>query len=278
MTRFVRTFIFGAAWLLAVFPTGKATMVVWDPGLAAQNAGNEVVNLSHWVATETNTLNTELNTLRSYENSIVQLTRMGDPSQLRNLPVIGTIAQLAGSAGQIYRDYQQWSAFANPQDLQGTMNGILSQYSRPTWQGFLSSSGNWYSPTPGLYQFDVSRYQISTHAEQQLQALEQKRQTLISQRDSTLNQIQSATDQSAVQKLNAVLNGINGQLQQLTGQEAAIHEEAQLKTQQVNSAQAISQTSEAEQLQSTLMRNSDEDMKTISTFQSVFKPMHFGGQ
>ena len=236
------------------------------------------VNLSHWVATETNTLNTELNTLRSYENSIVQLARMGNPVALQNLPVVGTIAQLAGSAGQIYRDYQQWSAFTNPQNLQGTFNGILSQYNRPTWQGFMSSSGNWYSPAPNLYQFDVSRYQISTQAEQQLQALEQKRQTLIGQRDSTLNQIQSATDQSAVQKLNAVLNGINGQLQQLTGQEAAIHQEAQLKTQQVNSAQAISQTSEAEQLQSTLMRNADQDMKTMSTFQSIFTPIHFGGQ
>ena len=37
---------------LALSVVARASLVVWDPGLAAQNAGNEVMNFAKWAKTE----------------------------------------------------------------------------------------------------------------------------------------------------------------------------------------------------------------------------------
>ncbi|HEV3210828.1 MAG TPA: hypothetical protein VGY91_11235, partial [Chthoniobacterales bacterium] len=48
----------------------SATMVVIDPTKIAQDAGNEVVNLAKWTKTEVDAAQTEINTLRTYENTV----------------------------------------------------------------------------------------------------------------------------------------------------------------------------------------------------------------
>src|ERR1700756_3188087 len=118
---------------LALSTVANASLVVWDPGLAAQNAGNEVVNFAKWAKTELDATNIELNTLHQYETEILQLARMGDPSALRALPGISTVAQLESVATQLQSDYAAWKNFANPQHFQADMNSILSAYERPTW-------------------------------------------------------------------------------------------------------------------------------------------------
>jgi hypothetical protein len=40
----------------------------------AQYAGSEVVNLAKWTQTEVDAAQTEINTLKSYENTLLQLT------------------------------------------------------------------------------------------------------------------------------------------------------------------------------------------------------------
>src|SRR5215469_5225265 len=87
---------------------GYSTIVVWDPGNAAQNAANETVNFAKWVKTELDTAATGLNTLHTYENTLVQLARMGDPAQLRSLPGISDVGALYNSGQQLMYEYQSW--------------------------------------------------------------------------------------------------------------------------------------------------------------------------
>src|SRR5436309_780026 len=136
--------------LLALWVTARlssAIDIVHDPGLAVQAAGNEVVNFAKWAKTEIDTAQIELNTLRTYENTIVQLARMGDPSQLRNLPVIRDVASAAADGQEIVYDYQLWKTYMNPQNFQQDANSILSAYRQPSWSGFLTAGGAQINPS-----------------------------------------------------------------------------------------------------------------------------------
>jgi hypothetical protein len=46
----------------------------------AQYGVSEVINYANWAAQEANTATTELNTLHSYEQQVIQLARMGNPA------------------------------------------------------------------------------------------------------------------------------------------------------------------------------------------------------
>src|SRR5258708_24252171 len=77
-----------------------ANMVVHDPIGWASNAVEEVTNYTLWLKHEADAAATELNTLHTYEQDIVQLGRPGDPAALSHLP--GAKDSLA-----IYPDYAQ---------------------------------------------------------------------------------------------------------------------------------------------------------------------------
>jgi hypothetical protein len=70
---------------LAVFmPWAKA--YTWHDTIGwAQYGVSEVINYANWAAQEANTAATELNTLHSYEQEVIQLARMGDPAALAQL-------------------------------------------------------------------------------------------------------------------------------------------------------------------------------------------------
>src|SRR6516162_3037461 len=116
---------------LALCPHSNATMPVVDYAHIAQDAGNEVVNLAKWVKTEADAAQTQLNTLNTYENTVLQVARMGNPAGLRNLPIIGSIAELAGSGQQLLAEYQRIRAMTNPQYLQGQLGSVVSAYQLP---------------------------------------------------------------------------------------------------------------------------------------------------
>src|SRR5262249_26342414 len=97
MKRQPNTFVLIAWVLLTTASLSYATLPVVDYSHIAQDAGNEVVNLAEWAKTEVDSEQTELNTLRTYENTIIALARMGAPSQLRNLPVIRDVASVAST-------------------------------------------------------------------------------------------------------------------------------------------------------------------------------------
>jgi hypothetical protein len=64
----------------------------------AQYGVTEVVNYASWAAQQANTAATELNTLRSYEQQVIQLAGMGNPAALSQLTDVNSITWL-------YRDY-----------------------------------------------------------------------------------------------------------------------------------------------------------------------------
>ena len=56
-----------------------ATLPVVDYSHIAQDAGNEVVNFAKWAKTEIDQAQTQLNTLQTYENTVLQVARFGNP-------------------------------------------------------------------------------------------------------------------------------------------------------------------------------------------------------
>jgi hypothetical protein len=209
--------------------SARATMVVIDPTKLAQDAGNEITNLAKWTKTEVDAAQTEINTLKMYENTVLQVARMGDPAALRNLPVVGTIAELAGSGQQLLREYNQIQALTNPQNLKGNLSAVQSAY----------GLGNWNPLAPGAYQFPAASYQVSQTVQDQMAELEKQRQTLEQKRDQTLQAMQSATDQSTVQKLTGALVGVNGAIAEMGAREQALAQKSQLQRQQLEAGQAV---------------------------------------
>src|SRR5580765_3439818 len=89
----------------------NAGLPVIDYSHIAVSVGNEVVNFAKWAKTEVSAAQTQLNTLQSYENSLVQLSRMGNPAALRSIPGVSTIAELYGTGKQLQYDYQSWQGY-----------------------------------------------------------------------------------------------------------------------------------------------------------------------
>jgi len=85
-----------------------ATMVVHDPVLMAKRSADEVVNFAKWAKTGVDAAQTQLNTLQTYENTVLQVVRMGNPAALRNLPVVGSIAALVSSYWPIISASGEW--------------------------------------------------------------------------------------------------------------------------------------------------------------------------
>src|ERR1700740_2930050 len=163
---------------LALSVVARASLVVWDPGLAAQNAGNEVMNFAKWAKTEVDAAQTQLNTLQTYENTVLQLARMGNPAALRSLPGVSTVAELYQMYGQLSRNVATAEVLMNPQRYQADMNSILAAYQLPKWNGFTASNGLPVLPGQGMFQFSTGSYNIANNAQQQMQTLDQQRQKL----------------------------------------------------------------------------------------------------
>src|SRR5262249_8545871 len=152
----------------ALLLSARASLVVWDPGLAAQNAGNEVVNFAKWTKTEVDAAQTQLNTLQTYENTVLQLARMGNSAALRSLPAVRNIAELYQAYQQLTYDYQRLQGMVNPQNLQYNFNSILNRYGYSSWNGFQSLNGVSVAPNRALYQLPVSDYNIGQNVAEQL--------------------------------------------------------------------------------------------------------------
>ncbi|MBV8454753.1 MAG: hypothetical protein JOZ29_21150 [Deltaproteobacteria bacterium] len=262
---------------LALSVVARASLVVWDPGLAAQNAGNEVVNFAKWAKTEVDAAQTQLNTLQTYENTVLQLARMGNPAALRSLPGVRNIAELYQVYQQLTYDYQRLQGMVNPQNLQYNFNSILNGYGYSSWNGFQSLNGVSVSPNAGLYQFPVSNYNIGQNLVQQLAQLDQKKATLTQQRDAALQSLQTATDQSAVQKLHSSLTALNAAIADIDQSEQQLFNRGRIQQGQNAAAQQIYQASQAEQRQAFDYQNIDTALSQLP-LGSFDKPALWGGK
>jgi len=246
----------------------KGSMVVWDPGLAAQNAGNEVTNLAHWISTETHTLNTELNTLHQYENMVIQLARFGDPAALKNLPGIGTVAELYGSGQQLLQTYQRIQNIAvnTPRNLQYSVGSLQSAYGLQRWNPII----------PGAYQFPVDSYSISGTVQDQMIQLEKQRQQLEKQRDQALASMQSANTASDVQKYHATVSGLNGALAEVAARANELAQKSQLQQQQLDAGAQAQRLQASEQVVVGYGADVNSSISTLETLSSGYGQLpHF---
>jgi hypothetical protein len=253
-----------------------ATMPVVDYSHIAQDASNEVVNFAKWTKTEIDAANTELNTLRTYENTVLQVARMGNPAALRAIPGVSTVAELASVGQQLQNDYMAWKNYTNPQNYQATFNSILSTYKLPTWNGFGGAAGQ-IAPSQTAYQFPVSSWSIANQASQGLAKLEAQRKDLEVQRDEVLRALQSATTASDVAKYHGALDGINGALASISGRETALHNQTLYNNQEVQAAQQVSQAAQTERMEASSMNAADQEFQALEKLQKAFTPQPFGG-
>ena len=253
-----------------------ATLPVVDYSHIAQDAGNEIVNFAKWAKTEVDQAQTEINTLNTYENTVVQVARIGNPAALREIPGVSTVAQLATIGQQIQNDYLAWKNYADPQYYRTTFNSILSTYKQPTWNGFAGVAGQ-IAPSQTAYQFPVSNWNIASQASHELAKLEAQRKDLEMQRNEALRALQSATTASDVAKYHGAIDGLNGALASISGRETALHNQTVYNNQQVQAAQQVSQAAEAERIEASRMNAADQEFQALQKLQKAFTPQPFGG-
>jgi len=220
----------------------NATMVVHDPGIAVQNAVSETMNFAKYMQTEINTLNT-------YENQVVQLARMGNPAALRSLPGVSAIAELYQTYGAIQNTYARTQGLLNPNRYQYDMNSILSGYELPQWHGYTAANGLPVLPAQGLFQFNTGQWNLADNTLQQWQMLDDKRQRLQQQRDQAVSALQGATTQSDVQKYHAQIDALNGAIAEVTHEQQSLYQHTTLQRQQLEAGQRIYEGSVVEQRQ-----------------------------
>jgi hypothetical protein len=233
-------------FILGCALNAHSTTVVWDPGLSAQSAGQETVNLAKWIKTELDTANTAVNTLHQHESELVQLARFGDPAQLRSLPGVSTIAELYQVYGKLSQNVASAEMLLSPQRYQNDMDAILGSYQLPAWNGFKTSSGFPVLPGQGVFQFETGSWNLANNATGQMQSLDQQRQKLQQQRDAALSSLQSAATASDVEKYTAVIQALNASIAEVSQAEQELTHRTALQSQRLRAGQQIYMASQAQ--------------------------------
>src|SRR5258705_13441074 len=183
-----RLILVSVFWALSA-PVSWANMVVHDPIRWASNADEEVTNYTLWLKHEADAAATELNTLHTYEQEIVQLARLGDPAALAQLTGVKDILAIYQDYAQITYDFQRMQTYFNPANYQYDMNSILYTYRQPNWQGMLAYGGTAYVPASGDYPFLAAGFYKAEKAQQKIQKLTTQRQKFQTQQDNGLQNL-----------------------------------------------------------------------------------------
>jgi hypothetical protein len=248
---------------MALALKAQATMSVVDHTAIAQDTAHEVLNLARYVTTATKQTETALNTLRTYENTVLELARIGDPAALRNIPGVSTVAELYQLYGQLSRDYATAQALLNPRRYQADMNYILGNYQLPQWNGYTAVNGLPVLPGQGLFQFATGSWNVANNSLEQLKTLDEQRQRLQQQRDDALKSLQSATTQSEVQKYHAVVDSLNAGIAEVAHAEQELYHRTGYQNQQLQAGQQIYNASQAEIQQAGALSQYDRDIMSF---------------
>src|SRR5258708_2055493 len=241
-----------------------ANMVVHDTIGWASNAVEEVTNYTLWLKHEADAAATELNTLHTYEQEIVQLARLGEPGALAQLTGVKDILAIYQDYAQITYDFQRMQTYFNPASYQYDMNSILYTYRQPNWRGMLAYGGTAYVPAAGNYQFATASFNTAKTAQQTIQSLTTQRQNLQTQRDSALQSLQSATTQSDVQKWTAILQTLNSSISHIDAQIHQVNQEVNLQQAQISAGQAVYQASQREHVGASMMNGVEGDLGSFN--------------
>ena len=231
-----------------------ATQSVIDHTAIAQSAAQEVVNLAKYVTTATKQSETAVNTLNQYESMVTYLARFGNPGALRNLPVVGSIAELYGDGQRLIQDYQRIRAMTDPSRLQGQLSSVIGAYGLQQWNPI----------APGAYQFPVANYQVSQTVQDRIDDLEKERQRLEKKRDDLLQSLQTDTDQSAVQKHSAALTGVNGALSEIAARSSELAQRSALQQQQLAAGREVQRQQLTEMTGTSFSGGINSDMDALN--------------
>lgn len=235
--------LFGILFVLGT--SAHAVDIVHDPGLALQNAANEVVNLGKWAASEAHEASIELSSLNTYENTVLQVERMGDPKTLTaNLPGVANVQELSQIVAQAQKDVADWSAYVNPQSWQLTTDSILNIYQQPGLPSIMAANGVRIGTPQSLIQFSTADYNTAYGAQQTVERLNQQLQTQTQQLAQATSKMQAATTQSEVQKYQATISALHAAIDATKAalQQAELSEK--LQVQQNNNAQQLTRDAE----------------------------------
>lgn len=248
----MKTQIIVASVLVTLASNVRATIIVHDPYHMAQDAVHEVINIVKWAGTQVKTAETSLNTLRTYENTVLQVARMGNPAALRSLPVVRDIAELYGTGQQAIYQYQQLRSMTDPKNLQYQLGSVVSVYQL---QGYNSL---------GYYQFPSASYAVSQSVQEQMTELEKQRQRLEQKRDALLQSLQSASTASEVAKYHVALDSVNGALSEVSARANELAQRAQLQQQQLNAGAAVQRQQMTERSAATFGSDVNTGMDSIN--------------
>jgi DNA repair exonuclease SbcCD ATPase subunit len=253
-----------AVSLVVACSSARAYDLVYDPVNHMQNLVDEVANMVKWAATQVSAAQTQLNTLNSYEQTVLQVERMGDPKALTaNLPGVSNLQTLAQIYAQANKDITDWSAYVNPKSWQMTTNQILSLYQQPALTTFTASNGVRVGTAQSLVQFQTANYNTAASAQQRVATLNQQLQTLTQQLAAATSGMQSATTQAQVQKYQASISALHASID---ATKAALQEaefSQQLQTQQNNAAQQISRAAQAQATEASDLQNIDQGLNGL---------------
>jgi hypothetical protein len=236
----------------------------------AQYGVSEVINYANWAAQETNMAATELNTLHSYEQEVIQLARLGNPAALAQLTGVNQITSLYRDYAMISSDIYQMQAAVNPQNFQSQFNSILATYKQPNWQGVITYGGGQFLPTAGNFQFATANYSAVQTAQKTIASLTAQRQSVQTQRDSALQSLQAATTQSDVQKWTAVVQALNASMTHIDAEIQQVIEQAKLQQTQNSAAQSIYTATQREQIAASLQNGFEQDLGSFARVAPIY--------
>ena len=274
----MRKIAFIAAVLFVVLSSARGTLIVYDPVNHATNISNEIVNFAKWAETEVQAAETQLNTLNTYEQQVLQVERMGDPKTLTaNLPGVANLQTLSQIFTQGEKDVTDWAAFVNPQSWKMTAESIMNVYGQPAFNGFTASNGVHVGAAQSLFQFSTANYNTAAGAQQTVQRLTQQLQTQTQQLAAATASLQAATTTADVQKYQGVIAGLHSAI---TATQAALEQakfSQQLQTQQNNSAQQITREMQAQQTEAEDLQAIDQGLTGLPVGQ-MNQPILWGSQ
>src|SRR5208282_1182638 len=255
-----------------------ATDIVYDPINHGTNIANEITNLVQWTETEVHAAATDLQTLNTYEQEVLQAERMGDPRTLTaNLPGIQNLQTLSEIYSQAQKDVADWSAYVNPQSWKMTADQILAIYGQPGLTMFTASNGVRVGTAQSLFQFQVSDYNTAYGAQQTVSRLNQQLQTQTQQLAQATSAMQAATTQSEVQKYQATISALHASIDAVKAALAQAELSEKLQTQQNNAAGAITRAAQAQATEAADLQVIDQGLSGLP-MGNFEQPQLWGGQ
>jgi uncharacterized protein YjgD (DUF1641 family) len=255
--------IIATIFLLFSTDTGQCVLPVEDYASLIQSEVNHIASYIRQGLQYVQEQTTAEKEIQQVLNQIEQLSRMGNPAQLMQLPGASNIQTLAVIVQNFKTQVAQLETLVNPNTAVSTANKVLQEYGQPLYNGFTTMNGSKLSPNTSLLQFSASNYNTISAVQANVQSLQTKKQTLSQQRDQAISSMQSASDQSTVQKESGIIAALNGAISDVNAQITQSVQSGQAQQQKNQAAQQISQATQAQVQQAASLQSLEADVLSM---------------